>query len=74
MEKQGSNSSAVTITANDGGRHFTNSGNVLQIIGVTLSGAGGVFVTRGGVVMANAATRVTPVLCSFSLSLVDSLL
>lgn len=54
---QGSNSSAVTITAFDSARHFTKSGNILQIIGVTLSGAGGIYGLRGGIIMNNGGTR-----------------
>ena len=46
---QGSSSKNVTILAANGYRHFLKNQNIMQVLGVTMSGEGGASTTRGGV-------------------------
>ena len=54
---QGPTSDNVTILAADGSRIFTKTSGVVQMFGVTVSGAGGSNVNRGGIVLSGNATK-----------------
>lgn len=55
---QGGNSASVTILAADGSRHILGHYNqILQLLGLTLSGLGGSQNLRGGLEFSGASTK-----------------